>query len=194
MVHELANDPRWQRLNDRNWVCACCGSRHGGVFDLACGKPDPWPGTEAALPNSAIAGATHVLTEDFCKLDGEHYFVRGVLQLPIIGSGGEVFGFGVWSTLSKASFDAYLETFDSGEQAKLGSRFGWFSNRLKGYPDTLNLKCQVLPQDGRQRPLIELEPTEHLLAIEQREGISFDRLLEIYAINGHDMRAALMQG
>jgi hypothetical protein len=62
---------------------------------------------------------------------------------------------------------------------------------LKGYPDTLNLKCQVLPQEGRQRPFVELEPTAHPLAVEQREGATFDRILEIYALYGHDMRSAL---
>ena len=67
----------------------------------------------------------------------------------------------------------------------LGPRFGWFSNRLKGYPDTLNLKCQVHPRAGRQRPWIELEATDHPLALEQRNGITFDRLLEILALHGH---------
>ena len=77
------------------------------------------------------------------------------------------------------------------ERSSLRNWFGWFSNRLNGYPDTLNLKCQVRPRDGRQRPHIELESTEHPLALEQRNGITFDRLLEIYAANGHDLRAAL---
>jgi hypothetical protein len=52
----------------------------------------------------------------------------------------------------------------------------------------VNLKCHVRPRSGRQRPLIELEPTDHPLSVEQRDGISIDRLLEIYAINGHDLR------
>jgi hypothetical protein len=47
------------------------------------------------------------------------------------------------------------------------------------------------PRDGRQRPCVELEPTGHPLAIEQQRGISLDRLLEIYALNGHDLRPAL---
>lgn len=62
---------------------------------------------------------------------------------------------------------------------------------LKGYPDTLNLKCQVHPQAGRQRPYLVLEPTEHPLAVEQQNGLTFDRLLEIYALNGHDLRDVL---
>lgn len=126
-------------------------------------------------------------------LNGEHFFVRCVLELPILGAADSFFGFGVWSTLSKRNFQLYVESFDSGEQGDLGPWFGWFSNRLKGYPDTLNLKCQVYPQAGRKRPLVGIEPTDHLLAQEQQNGISIDRLLDIYAINGHDIRDAIRE-
>jgi hypothetical protein len=190
-IPKPTQDPRWLRLNDRDWVCGGCGSKHAGVFDLVCSKPDAWPGSDDWSENVELLNSNHILTEDFCVLNGEHFFVRCVVQLPILVEPGATFGFGVWSTLSKRSFDLYVETFDSGEQGDLGPWFGWFSNHLKGYPDTFNLKCQVHPRAARQRPLIELEPTEHPLAIEQRDGITFDRLLEIYALNGHDMRAAL---
>jgi hypothetical protein len=187
----LANDPRWRRIHDESWICPLCDVAHRGLFDLACGKPEQWPGSEEKAANSEIVGASDLLTEDFCILEGQHYFVRCVLELPIVGSGGRRFGYGVWSTLSEKNFRLYVDTFDSGEQGDLGPWFGWFSNRLKGYPDTLNLKCQVHPQAARQRPWIELEPTDHPLAVEQREGITLDRLLELYAIHGHDIRPAL---
>lgn len=135
--------------------------------------------------------STRFLSEDFCVLNAQHFFVRCVLELPILGSGGQSMGVGVWSTLSEKHFRRYVETFDSGEQDGLGPWFGWFSNRLTGYPDTLNLKCQVHPRAGRQRPWIELEPTEHPLSREQREGVTLDRVLEIHALNGHDLARGL---
>jgi hypothetical protein len=98
---------------------------------------------------------------------------------------------GAWATLSRESFVRYIEAFDGGEQDELGPWFGWFSNRLEGYPDTLNLKCQVHPVSGRQRPLVLLEPTSHPLAVDQQTGVTFDRLLDIYAVCGHDMKASL---
>lgn len=190
MSYRLSEDARWRRLHERAWPCSNCKESHLGLFDLACERPDQFQGDDVR-PNAELAGAENILTEDFCILDGQHYFVRCVLQLPIIGSDTEFFGFGVWSTLSKKNFDIYVATFDDGNQGELGPWFGWFSNRLKGYPDTLNLKCQVYPQDGRQRPYVEIEPTEHPLAVDQRDGISFDRILELYALNGHDLRPAL---
>jgi hypothetical protein len=188
---DLNQDPRWIRFHDRNWLCPCCGMRHAGLFDLACGKPEFWQGSEEKSPNSVVRTSDNILTEDFCVLGGEYFFVRCVLQLPVVGASDIYFGFGVWATLSKRNFNIYLDTFDSGHQGDLGPWFGWFSNRLKGYPDTLKSKCHVAPREGRNRPYIELESTSHPLAIEQREGITFDRLLEIYALNGHELRNAL---
>ena len=191
MPSDLYQDPRWIRLHDRDWLCPCCGIRHAGLFDLACGKPDFWQGSEEKSPNSEVQSSDNVLTEDFCVLRGENFFVRCVLKLPVIGASDTDFGFGVWATLSRGNFNLYVDTFNSGDQGGQGPWFGWFSNRLKGYPDTLKMKCQVRPREGRQRPYIELERTLHPLAVEQREGITFDRVLEIYALNGHDLRSAL---
>jgi hypothetical protein len=183
-----SEDPRWQRFSELAWECTSCGLTHAGLFDLASDEPYFWEGGIDKRPNSAVLGAGNVLTEDFCIIDGQHYFVRCVLKLPLVGLSGKSFGFGVWATLSKTNFALYYENFDSGQRGTLGPWFGWFSNRLRGYPDTLNLKCRMHPQAARQRPYIELEPTDHPLAVEQRSGITFDRLLELYAINGHDMR------
>ena len=188
---DLGTDPRWRRLWDRPWTCVACGETHQGLFDFACGKPEQWPGNEDKVPNSALDPNGNFLSEDFCVLKGQHFFVRAVLELPIRGSGGRQFGFGVWATLSRQNFVRYVNTFDSGEQDGLGPWFGWFSNRLEGYPNTLNLKCQVHPVSGRQRPRVLLEPTDHPLAVEQQSAITFERVLELYAINGHDIRMSL---
>lgn len=191
-ILNVEDDVRWRRLMATGSVCPGCGERHRGLFDLACDGPEHWPGDRQAdrEPNSAVPDRTDVLTEDFCVIEGRDHFIRCVLQLPIVGAADQFFGYGVWSTLSPANFSLYRETFDSGEQGELGPWFGWFSNRLKGYPDTLNLKCQIRPQNGRQRPLIELEPMDHPLAVEERDGITLDRLLEILALNGHDLLSA----
>lgn len=67
--------------------------------------------------------------------------------------------------------------------------FGWLNAWLKPYPDTINLKTRVHFRDDGIRPYIELEPTDHPLAVEQREGVSVDRVAEIYALMVHDSGA-----
>jgi hypothetical protein len=151
-----------------------------GISDIAFSNPDQWEGDRVYRENKELDTTKDFLSEDFCVLNGEHFFVRCVLQIPLLGAKGEYFAYGVWSTLSKKNFDIYVDTFNSGEQSELGPWFGWFSNKIKGYPDTLGLKCQVYPQSGRIRPVIELMDENHPLAIEARDGISYERLTELY--------------
>jgi hypothetical protein len=63
--------------------------------------------------------------------------------------------------------------------------FGWLSNKLPGYPNTLNLKTTVQSKNVNWRPYIRLEPTEHPLAVEQRNGISSARVQELAALTAH---------
>lgn len=190
---DVAKDSRWSRILGQHWSCTACGQQHHGLFDLACSRPDHWQGSEIQRPNAEALTSRHFLSEDFCILDGEHFFVRSVLPIPLLGSGGGTFAFGVWSTLSESNFERYRETFDSGDQGALGPWFGWFSNRLRGYPDTLNLKCQVHPRAWRRRPWIEITLQDHPLAVEQRTGITLERLAEVLGLYGHSIDEALLR-
>src|SRR5262249_15903711 len=132
---ELDSDPRWRRLHAHPWVCPTCSQTHSGLFDLSCDYPAACPQGGPIGPNSVVCTSTHFPSEDFCILDGEHFFARWVLQLPILGT-EDALGFGVWSSLSKANFALYVESFVDGQQGSFGPWFGWFSSRLMGYPDT----------------------------------------------------------
>ena len=57
--------------------------------------------------------------------------------------------------------------------------FGYLSNRLPGYPETLALKTSVQTKREGDRPILTLEPTDHPLVIEQQDGMSLARALEI---------------
>lgn len=125
-------DPRWQLLLNRHWSCSTCHQRHNGMFDLAHVRPDFWSDGEDYVPNSAAVSSKHFLSEDFCVLNGEHYFVRCILRLPLLGVPDTSFAFGVWSTLSEKNFGLYKDAFDSGELDGMGPWFGWLSNRMEG--------------------------------------------------------------
>lgn len=157
-----------------SFICSSCGESHEGFPALTFKSPAPceWASVEERA-------ADWNLHSDFCRYKDVDFYVRAVLELPIIGS-EQVLEFGVWSTLSKAHCDRYWDTFEDDDQSKLGPMFGWFSNAVPGYPETMGLKCQVLPQDRRQRPLIELELTDHPLAMHQREGISMEDAARYY--------------
>jgi hypothetical protein len=188
MTDTLSDDPRWRRLLEGVIECSSCGAKHHGLFDVAYGKPDAWPGSVEKSPNVEVLSARHVLTEDFCILDGRYFFIRSVLRLPIRGAAGAALGLGVWCGLMEEKFHAYVESFDEGLQAHFGSWAGRLSNRLRGYPDTLNLRVRVWPSEGRRRPQVTLVDDDHPLAREQCDGVTFERLLDLYAAHGHDLR------
>jgi hypothetical protein len=185
---DLNQDPRWIRLQN-GWCCSGCGVWHTGLFDLVADHPESWSGDGIRIPNSEMRVEPNILSDDFCIVDGDQFFIRCVLQLPIIGARNQRFGYGVWSSLSKTNFVSYVEAFNDAEDGPIGPWFGWFSNRLRGYPDTFLLKCKVHPRNGRQRPTLELEPSAHPLSVEHHEGIGFDRILELYDLNGHETRS-----
>ena len=148
-----------------DWRCARCGERHDELPAVTLSAPDAW--FHATADERA---AEFDLTTDTCIWRPDHFFIRCALRLPLLDREG-TFDFGVWSTLSRENFDRYVSLFDSPERASMAHMFGWFSNRLPGYPDTTNLKCRIDPNEAGWRPLIELEPTDHPLALHQRNGI-----------------------
>ena len=55
------------------------------------------------------------------------------------------------------------------------------SQKCLGPPPALNLKINLQSKNVNWRPHITLEPSDHPLAVEQRNGISFARVQEIAA-------------
>jgi len=166
------------------WRCVGCDGVHHGLLDLAAFAPDPWPGDDRREENSDLRLDGDFLSEDFCVIDGCYFFVRGVLEIPVHGF-AEKFGFGCWSTLSRPNFDKYVDGFDGGNFADWGPWSGWLGNQLADYIGTDPEALWVYPQADRQRPTFRVQDPEHPLAIDQEEGITPERLLEIFEQYGH---------
>lgn len=177
-----------ERLQRAIGTCRSCGRQHEGMFDLVAAAPDHWEGSTTHHPNAALMLDGDFLSEDFCVLGGEHFFIRCVFEIPVEGL-PDKFGFGCWSTLSRKNFEKYLASFDDGRPVDLGPWTGWFGNALKPYPSSINEPCWVYPQLGRQRPTIALDSLNHPLSQAQEQGITVDQLLAIYRANGHDLDA-----
>ena len=129
-----------------------------------------------------------LLSSDQCIIDDEHYFVRGCLDIPIHDS-AEVFRWGVWVSLSEQNFRRMSELWDAPGRESEPPFFGWLCTRLPGYPDTTKFKTHVHTRPLGERPFIQLEATEHPLAVEQRSGISIARVREIGESLLHDLSA-----
>ncbi|MDD5030662.1 MAG: DUF2199 domain-containing protein [Rhodoferax sp.] len=162
------------------FTCSTCGKVHRGM---------PSFGTDAPLSYYAVPKEERELRcklgTDDCVIDGESYFVRGCVEIPVHGE-SEPFSWSVWVSLSQASFKQWAALFHEDKRSHVGPFFGWLNSWMKPYPDTMNIKTHVHLRDGGVRPMVELEPTEHPLAVEQREGISVQRVAEIYSQMVHE--------
>lgn len=118
------------------------------------------------------------LTADFCVIDNSEFFVRGCIELPV-NDGPRPFVWGVWTSLSQESYQPLRDIWDTPGRESEPPFFGWLCTMLPPYPDTFLLKTHVHTRPVGQRPFVELEPTDHPLAVEQREGITMDRVREI---------------
>ena len=161
--------------------CTCCGEWHQSV---------PGYGADAPLFYSSVPSSERatrcVLDSDTCVIDQKFFFVRGCLAIPVQGQ-PDPFIWGVWVSLSKSSFHQFVESFDTAKWSHIGSFFGWLSAELPLYPSTENLKVRVHLRDDVVRPYIELEPTDHPLAVEQRCGITVERVADIYSRLEHPL-------
>lgn len=125
------------------------------------------------------ADESSTLDAEVCIIQGEHYFVRGSIEIPVIDS-DIPFGWGAWVSLSGPNFKKTIDLINAAGRENEPPYFGWLSTELPVYPAaTLNLKTNLHTRPIGLRPTIELEPTDHPLAIEQRTGITLDRVREI---------------
>ena len=147
--------------------CSICGELHDEIPHLGSDRPDPW----WAVPEDERDRRIE-LTSDTCIIDGKEFFIRGVIEIPV-HEHADPFGFGVWVSQKKENFFAYLKTPDS---AEIGPFFGWLCTRISYYQeDSTHLKTMAHFRAGNMRPFIELEPTDHPLTIDQRNGITEER-------------------
>ncbi|MFJ2947716.1 DUF2199 domain-containing protein [Streptomyces sp. NPDC087226] len=129
-----------------------------------------------------------VLSSDQCVIRAQHYFVKGLIEIPVIGS-DEVFSWAAWVSLSRENFSRVADLWDTTGREAEEPYFGWLTTDLSAYsPTTFNLKTHVHTRQVGERPFVELEPTDHPLAVEQRRGMTRDRVREIAAAVLHPSR------
>lgn len=127
------------------------------------------------------------LTGDYCIIDDEEFYVRGCLEIPVLGR-EEPLLWGVWVSLSRANFEREQQLANDPKRLDEPPYFGWLSSRIPICPDTALLKTNVQTQAVGQRPRIELHASDHPLSVEQRTGITEARLIEIAELVEHGWR------
>jgi hypothetical protein len=116
------------------------------------------------------------LGEEQCVIGEEHFFVRGLVRLPVLDAEAD-FEWGVWVSLSRGDFLRMSDLWQAPGREAEPAYSGSLATALPTYsPSTLDLRTLVHTQPVGLRPVVELEPADHPLAREQREGITVARV------------------
>ena len=164
--------------------CNSCDQIHEGVptfgFDM--------PAIAHWIPQAERPTRVELGSDD-CVVDRERFFVRGCLEITVEGE-SDPFVWGVWVDLSQSDFDQWAKAFHLKKRDNVGPFAGYLGSQLPGYPDTFNQHVVMHLRDKGTRPYIEVSQSDHPLHIEQCNGITQQRLAEIYEIVLHGESAS----
>ena len=153
-----------------SYQCKTCGATHP-ERPTCFGAQMP---AVAAQLNEEDRERRVEISSDQCIVDNEHFFVLGTLDFPVQGS-DEVVRWLVWSTLSQPNFERASELWETSGRESEPPYFGWLSNQIPGFPDSLNVKLLVHTEPLGFRPRLEVLDEGHPIWSAQRNGITSEQ-------------------
>jgi len=164
-----------------SYKCATCGKSHASVpMSFAADFPDMYANLKGDERQ-----ARALIGTDQCVVDQKWFFIRGCLEIPILG-GDEPFIWGLWASVREEVYDEISDSWEQQGREKLHGPFkGRLGNSLSVYPETLNLKVKIILQPVGTRPLFVVEEEDHPLAIEQKSGFTSTRAMELASMLLH---------
>lgn len=178
------NAPMSDMDSTESYRCATCGESHSGLpMSFAADFPDMYANMKGDERDTRAT-----IGSDQCIVDQKRFFIRGCLEIPIVGR-NEPFLWGVWASVHEEVFDEISDCWEQQGRENLHGPFkGRLGNSLKVYPETFNLKVNILSQSVGTRPLFIVEEPEHPLAIEQKCGITPRAAMELASLLLHTER------
>jgi hypothetical protein len=166
-----------------SFTCSSCGELHEGAPSFGFAAPAPYLEQPEEVRQAGQLGS------DLCRYrdaDGEHFFIRVCLEVPIQNF-PEPFIWGVWVSLGEESFHRYIDTYDAPHTSD--SYFGWLCSYLPWYERTYGLKTRVQQRGKGTRPCIVLEESDHPLCRDFHRGMSRERATEVAQAAWHSLES-----
>jgi len=156
------------------YVCQHCGDTHDGLpLDIGFEKP----GAYFLIPEAQRTARCR-LTSDSCIIDGERFFIRGCLFVPIHDL-EEHFVWGFWAEVSPHVFSRHQALFACDGSREPRHRAVLSVEREKRYTGMDGLLVSVQFTTAEDRPRFVLQPSNHWLCRDQESGITLHRVQEI---------------
>lgn len=189
-------DPRWSAFITQGFACSC-GERHVGLFPIHLHHPIGWQGKDEYESDEPLRMDGDFLSGNFCVVQGKFFAMRVRLPLRMRGAEPAAFMFTAWASMDRDDFESFHAAYRANRLSPDAKARGRLVNRVGGFPDSYNLMGSVFQDEDRGPPVLIVHGLQagpnnaHPLLREQREGIGVDRMLELYAAYGHDMRGGI---
>jgi hypothetical protein len=175
MISETAN----------GFGCSVCGERH--VLSMSYSMKVPQ--AVKHIPAEELERRV-VLTPDQCVIDGRDFYLRGRILVPAIGL-EEPFVWGVWVEVSPKNFLRTNDLWTMEGRENQPAFPGWLNTELPLFGNTINLEVSVQTLRVGRRPQFTGVDESLPLAIEQRNGITVERVEEIAELMVHEVGDAV---
>ena len=162
------------------FACRRCGEWHD-VLPMSYSVKAPLAATRIAEEELE---QRVVLTADQCVIDGRRFYLRGRILVPVMGI-VEPFIWGVWAEVNARNFLRTTEMWTVAGREKEAPFPGWLDTNLLPFGSTLQLPITVQTQVVGRRPHFTVVDPKHPLAIEQRVGISLERVEQLAELVMH---------
>ncbi len=83
---------------------------------------------------------------------------------------------GVWVQVSEDDFHRYLELWEKDGVEEEPPLRGWLSGGVPAYPGSCGLEVSVHLHSDNQRPLFRVVSDRHPLGVDQRRGITMEKV------------------
>jgi hypothetical protein len=163
-----------RKKEPRAYTCACCGTEYSEI-PLCFGSE--YPDYYFSIPPNERRNRISV-TDSLCEIDGEHFFHRCRLIIPI-NDHKEDFHWNVWTTISAENFQKRQLLWSNPHRIHEPPYFGWLQTLIPTYGDTINIKSMAYEQADGMIPLLEIIEDDHALTNDQRNGITLKKALAI---------------
>lgn len=110
------------------------------------------------------------------------FFVRGHLRIPLIEHGEPWFAWSVWVELEESDFASMMDSWDDADRVNQAAIQATLNSSLPYDAPTVGLPVVLHQAPPGEVPLVSVSnEVHHLIADEQRNGMTLHRLAEINA-------------
>lgn len=156
------------------YKCSCCGQ----VYDeLPLCFGSDFPDYYFSVPPDEREKRIE-LKESLCVVDEQRFFHRGRLTIPITDHNENLI-FNVWTSISADNFGKRMDLWEDPNRTKEEPYFGWLQTIVPTYCETINIKTIAREQEVGLIPEIISIEEGHRLTIDQENGITYKRAVEI---------------